>query len=257
MSRLLVTFGFACCLLTTFAFASSSESCARSEPLGALPGADQVLCYTGFAVGYSYDLRIPIWASYSITNSSANGLNVERRDRFRESPEIPEQYRSLLSDYRGSGYDRGHMAGSATIDFSRSANDETFFLSNIVPQRPGFNRDGFGMKGVWGYLENETRDWVSERKRLYVVSGAIASGENRIGSGVAVPEWFYKIFIDLNTGESLAFLMPHEENTREQAASYLTSIDAIEKLSGLDFFARIVDAQEKKLESRVAPSLWP
>lgn len=236
--------------------ASAQEKCEKHLPIGPLPGADQIFCYDGYAVGYSHQHKIPIWAAYRITDSSANGRNVDRQDDFRVNPDIPSPYQSRKSDYRGSGYDRGHMAPSGSIDYSSEANSETFYLSNMVPQRPGFNRDGFGHEGVWGYLENEVRDWVNARGEIYVVSGAIASGKTTIGDGVAVPEAFYKIAIDLKKGDSIAFLMPHKDDLRKHAEKFIVSIDRIEEVSKLDLFQRIVDEQESKLEAHIASKMW-
>lgn len=236
--------------------AHAQENCSRHLPLGELPGANQVFCYQGYAVGYSHGLKIPLWAAYRLSNESANGANVDRQDDFRMNSEVPLEHSSTTADYRGSGYDRGHMAPSGSIDFSAAANSETFFLSNMVPQRPGFNRDGFGHEGVWGFLENEVRDWVRERDEIYVISGAIASGQNTIGEGVSVPEAFYKIVIDLQEAESIAFLMPHEDDLRDRASEFIVSIDRIEEITGLDLFSRIVDEQESRLESYIAPRMW-
>ena len=236
--------------------ATAQEECSKHLPIGPLPGADQIFCYDGYAVGYSYRHKIPVWAAYRITDGSANGLNVDRQDDFRVNPEIPAQYQSRKSDYRGSGYDRGHMAPSGSIDYSPEANSETFYLSNMVPQRPGFNRDGFGHEGIWGYLENEVRDWVNERGEVYVVSGAIATGGVTIGEGVSVPEAFYKIVIDLKKGDSIAFLMPHKDDLRDRAAHFIVSIDQIEEKSQLDLFQRIVDEQEEALEGHIAKRMW-
>lgn len=107
-----------------------------------------------------------------------------------------------------------------------------------------------------GFLENEIRDWVRDRGELYVVSGAIASGRQTIGDGVAIPEAFYKIVIDLSSADSIAFLLPHEDDLRGQAANFIVSIDRIEEVSGLDLFQRIVDEQEAALEAFVAREMW-
>lgn len=253
--RLLKTMAVLFSVLVTV-HAQAEQQCQKHLPLGEFPGANQVFCYDGYAVGYSYDLKIPVWAAYRISHESANTVNVDRTDDFRVNPGVPAEFQSKKSDYRGSGFDRGHMAPSGSIDYSRAANSETFFLSNMVPQRPGFNRDGFGHEGVWGYLENEVRDWARERGSVYVVSGAIATGRNTIGNGVAVPEAFYKIVIDLDEAESIAFLMPHKDDLRNQVERFIVSIDRIEEVSGLDLFQLIVDEQEEKLESFVARQMW-
>ena len=88
-----------------------------------IPGPeDQLLCREGYAVGYDYDRKVPSWVAYRLTPESVN-KRFERSNKFKEDPEIPNQYRSTLSDYKGSGYDRGHMAASATVDFGDAKGD--------------------------------------------------------------------------------------------------------------------------------------
>jgi len=98
-----------------------------------IPGPDdQLLCREGYAVGYDYDKKIPAWVAYRLTPDSVN-KKFKRSNKFKEDTEIPTQYRSTLSDYKGSGYDRGHMAASATVDSSYNAMMESFLLSNMTP----------------------------------------------------------------------------------------------------------------------------
>ena len=85
-----------------------------------------------YAVGYDYDRKVPSWIAYRLTPDSVN-KRFERSNKFKEDPEIPVQYRSILSDYKGSGYDRGHMAASATVDFTFEAMMGSFLLTNIAP----------------------------------------------------------------------------------------------------------------------------
>jgi len=109
---------------------------------------------------------------------------------------IPKDFRSNARDYRRSGYDRGHLAPSGSIDFSRTANDETFLYSNMVPQLPGFNRDKYGKNGVWGKVEHLERLWVKQRGELYIIAGTYVAKQRAgqikvIGNGVAVPDLFF------------------------------------------------------------------
>ena len=96
---------------------------------------------TGYAVGYDYDRKVPSWAAYKLTPESVN-KRFERSNKFKEDLEIPVQYRSKLSDYKGSDYDRGHMAASATVDFTYKSMMESFLLTNMTPQLARLNRQG-------------------------------------------------------------------------------------------------------------------
>ena len=87
---------------------------------------------TGYAVGYDYDRKVPSWVAYRLTPDSVN-KRFERSNKFKKDLEIPAQHRSTLSDYKGSGYDRGHMAASATVDFTYKSMMESFLLTNMAP----------------------------------------------------------------------------------------------------------------------------
>lgn len=234
----------------------ANESCATNMELGNPGGADAILCHDGYAVGYSYQHKIPMWCAYWIERETVD-VNVERQDRFVEHPQIPGQYSSTRGDYSKSGYDRGHCAPSASIDYSAEANQETFFYTNMFPQKPGLNRDMFGHKGAWGYLENEIRDWARQRDQVYVISGAyIGEAAQRIGNGVSVPTDFFKIVISPIGPDVIAFWIPHKENAKYEVSSYLTSVDDIERRTGLDFMSLLEDSQENDLESQIADKLW-
>ena len=83
--------------------------------------------------------------------------------RTQEDESTPEQFRALLKDYRGSGFDRGHQAPAADFKHSQAAMDETFLLSNISPQvGKGMNRD------YWARIETWVRTLAQdERAKRY------------------------------------------------------------------------------------------
>jgi len=81
---------------------------------------------------------------------------------------------------------------------------ESFLLSNMTPQLPGLNRQG------WRYLESYIREWTNERGKLYVVTGVLFEGNHGIiGNGVHLPSHFYKIVYDSVGVDAIAFLVPH------------------------------------------------
>ncbi|MFC1488830.1 DNA/RNA non-specific endonuclease [Thermodesulfobacteriota bacterium] len=215
-----------------------------------IPGPDdQLLCREGYTVGYDYDRKVPTWVAYRLTPDSVN-KKFERSNKFKEDTDIPPQYRSTLSDYKGSGYDRGHMAASATIDSSYNAMMESFLLSNMTPQLPGLNRQG------WRYLEQYVREWTNERGELYVVTGTMFIGEHTvIGNGVHVPTHFYKIVFDPAGMDAIAFLVPHRPISKYKLPGYIVSVDEVEQLTGLDFNNLLDDTVEDDIEDDIE-EMW-
>lgn len=222
-------------------------------------GVDQVLCRTGYVSGYSYQYKAPLWVAFSITSSSVFSDNkAKRQNDFRVDPDLPIDYQSSPNDYDEPVFDQGHMADSADIDFTKTANSETFLMSNMAPQIPEMNRAVFGKNGAWGKLEDYTRSWLKRRNHLYVMAGAIYTNSPKfIGNGVAVPEQFYKIIMDVKTNNAISFLIPaHDKNTGDNLSDYIVSIDDIEASTGMDFFSTLEDSLEDAIESHKEQSLW-
>ena len=140
--------------------------------------------------------------------------------------------------------------------FSQDAMRETFYMSNMSPQLKEFNG------GIWRELEETVRDWAYDNDELYIVSGPILNKGHIIKSigynKVSVPNQFYKIILDLKEPElkSIAFLMPNEKST-EPIKNYIVSIDHIEEITGIDFFADFLPADlERQLEEKGNPNQW-
>lgn len=216
--------------------------------------------YQGYVVGYDARLKVPVWVQYELTRSELDGA-VSRTDNFSADYSIPFGSRSELSDYYGSGYDRGHMAPAADMKRSEIVMTESFYLSNISPQTGiGFNR------GLWAQLEEDIRRWVRQRGTLSIITGPVFMPENKkvsynvIGeNNVAVPTHFYKIIVDINDQDNirvLAFLMPNKAIKDGEIVQYLTSIDFIEKLTGLDFLSSLPGEIQDKIENEVSEKIW-
>lgn len=249
-----------CCDGTPLSDKCKAKGCNKCEPAFTfscnghvaygIPGPDdQFLCREGYAVGYDYDTKVPTWVAYRLTPESVN-KKFERSNKFKEDIEIPPIYRSVLSDYKGSGYDRGHMVASATVDFSYNAMMESFLLSNIAPQLPGLNRQG------WKYLEAYVREWVNERGELYVVTGTLfVDSHDVIGNGVHIPTHFYKVIFDPVTMDVIAFLVPHRPISKSELPEFIVSVDEVELQTGLDFNNFLDDALEDDIENDVE-GMW-
>jgi len=171
--------------------------------------------------------------------------NIRREDRFKEDHDLPEHLRSTLDDYRGSGYDRGHLAAAANHRDSRRAMNLTFLMSNMSPQvGKGFNR------GAWKQLEERVRKIVEKNLSVHVVSGPLylASGSKYergvsyrvIGRrDVAVPTHFFKVvLIEKRPGyyQREAYVLPNSSDAKDKPLNdYQLSIHRVEELSGLVF----------------------
>ncbi|ELB7852399.1 DNA/RNA non-specific endonuclease, partial [Vibrio parahaemolyticus] len=205
----------------------------------------------GYAVGYNYNTKNADWVAYHITAESVNITN-KRSNAFQEDIEMPDYARSTLADYKGSGYDRGHLAPSATMDFTQESMKQSFLMSNMSPQLPGFNRVG------WRVLEEHVRDLANGYNELYVVTGPIYQGnEGTIGNGVAIPSAFYKVILDPSFDEAIAFIVPHRDVSSSELANFITTIDEVERQTGLDFFAQTPDSIEDNMESVKWEEMWP
>ncbi len=207
-----------------------------------------------YALSYVEKYELSEWVAYELTRERLNAKWVRRTNNFRPDPLVKTRS-ATPEDYRGTRYDRGHLVPAADMAFSEEAMSETFFMSNITPQEAGFN------KGVWRELEELTRDWAKHFKHLYVVTGPVTTkpfkeviGENK----VAVPAAFYKVLLDLQEPElkAIAFVIPNE-TTSERLEVFASSVDEVEKLTGINFFNKLMEPKlEAELESKFDLSLW-
>src|SRR6056297_2800745 len=152
----------------------------------------QVVEHTHYTLSYDEQHEQAEWVAYELTASEVNG-SYDRTDNFRKDPKVSTGSASL-SDFKGSGYDRGHLAPAGDMSFSYTAMSESFYLSNMSPQEASFNR------GIWRQLESQVRDWAQNNGSVYVVTGGILDGSYQdIGpNDVTVPSDYYKVILDYN-----------------------------------------------------------
>lgn len=196
-----------------------------------------------YTLSYSEEHEQAEWVAYELKKDQLSYTN-HKRPYFIDDPEA-ETGSASWRNYKRSGYDKGHLCPAGDRRFSLDAFNETFYTSNISPQLNDFNA------GVWNRLEQKTRYWASKYDGVYVVTGGVLTeGLETIGSEyVAVPEYFYKILLDKSRGEYkvIAFLLPHEDSEKP-LNKFVVSIDQIEKMTGINFFPKLPDAIEDKLE---------
>ncbi|MCK4750726.1 MAG: DNA/RNA non-specific endonuclease [Bacteroidales bacterium] len=214
---------------------------------------DTIRSYAGFDLGYNEAFEQASWVAYVLTRREIVSGHVNRTDNFRADTSISTGSASL-ADYRGSGFDRGHLAPAADMKWSQTAMSESFLLSNMSPQAPSFNR------GIWRKLEEQVREWVLEKDSLYVLTGPILEQiDTFIGdSKVGVPGYYFKVLVDLSPPDHsfIAFLLPNARSTGN-LLGFAISVDSLEKFTGYDFFASAPDQDVVEwLEGHLELSGW-
>lgn len=207
----------------------------------------QIIRKSYYTLNYSEQDEQPYWVAYLLKPAMING-QAGREDDFRADPEV-KSGSAQLSDYKASGYDRGHLAPAADMSFSAEAMSESFFLSNMSPQVPSFNR------GVWSKLEQRFRDYVLQEGSVYIVTGPVfLENKGSIGvNEVTVPGFYFKILYDSDPKPvMIAFLLPNEKGTKA-LQEYQVSVDYLETITGLDFFPALPDSLEDELEKLIYP----
>jgi endonuclease G len=211
----------------------------------------QLTQHKQFSLGYSEAHEQAAWVAYLLSNRHAQNL-YDRRNNFRTDPAINTGSASPR-DYTNAGYDRGHLAPAADFDYSKKALSKSFYMSNISPQAPAFNRGG------WKKLEEQVRDWAMQEDSLWVITGPVlTAGLKKIGPNrVSVPNYFYKIILDARQPEikMISFLMPNTKISRE-LRYWVVTADSVEQLSGLDFFPQLPDVLEDSLERAQQADYW-
>lgn len=220
--------------------------------LPAYAKSDKLVEHTGYTLLYSEKDEQPYWVAYYLDRSELYG-SFDRGDDFRADPAIATGS-ATLDDYKSSGFDRGHLIPAADQSWSEQAMSESFFLSNMSPQDPQFNR------GIWSKLEATVRNFADTEGGVYVVTGPVLTdgpfktiGEDK----VSVPNTYYKVILDYREPDTKAigFLLPNK-GSNKSLQSFAVSVDEVEKTTGLDFFPKLPDQQEEVLEAQVDAKAW-
>jgi endonuclease G, mitochondrial len=243
--------------------ASKDDNLALGNPSNAVTNTaspnNYLMVKNAYALSYNKSKNIANWVSWHL--STAWKGDVDRQDDFRPDPNLPENwYEVTPTDYARSGFDRGHLCPSDDRDGVLEDNQETFFMTNMVPQAPEHNR------GIWKNLEEYQRTLIQQGNELYVIAGTIGEGgtgsssfARKIGrkENITVPASLWKIIVILPVGQNdvqrinentkiIAVNIPNENALGiESWRKYTVSVDEIERLTGYDFLSNVpVDIQE-------------
>ena len=210
----------------------------------------QALCFDGFAVMYSGVTRTPLWSAEYLDRNRLNQAKlIDRDDSFHEESRLPQSMRAKLSDYSGSGFDRGHLAPNGNMA-NRSQQYDSFSMANIAPQSPRNNRY------IWRNIESATRYLTQQYGEVYSVTGVaftnksldLLDGEVDSETGklkpkkerVGIPSHFYKAVYIPAINQAGVYYAPNDESERIE----IISLDELTEQIGIDVMP-IVDYQAK------------
>lgn len=216
-----------------------------------------------FSVFYDAANFMPRWVAYPL-NPSLSGSGGRTNKWNQWDPKIPQDFQpaTQTGGWGVNGYDRGHMLPSADRVATDEANWQTFYPTNMVVQK--------GAKlnqRIWGNLEGRVRAWSGGCDTLYVVTGAVPSGEfitDRGGNRVNKPAAFYKVLLQYRKGKStsetytgIAFYLENRDYDQSDVDRTMAmSVSDLEKMVEINFFVNLPDQYIEYAEKRCNYSFW-
>lgn len=224
----------------------------RPETRYGMPPADHLLFNREYIVGYSYLFRQPRWAMEVIDPDNRAVKIPKRLDSFRPDLRIPDRFRAELDDYKGSGYDRGHLISSADRRASEIKNSETFLLTNMSPQLGALNQQ------IWRLHEDAVRNLSNLYVEVYVVCGPlfdVGQTIKQIGKGetkVPIPHSYFKSVLAEEVRGRMklwSFIFPNK-GSKKPFEKFLVTTREVEIRAGLPLWDRLRGTNADKMRSR-------
>lgn len=241
-------------LLSAFSIEIISGQSNFTETVAFSPDRNiQIINHAFYKIGFDVKEKLPAYAYYLLTKEHLALANLERKGSFVKDP-LLNQEQACSDDYAGSGFDKGHLVPCEDMSFSEQAMKETFYYSNCAPQTTELNR------GEWKVVEELVREWAIDFGEAIIICGPVFKPiMKKMGvHDIPVPDSYFKIITihKENQYSSLAFIMPNSVNNLMAPINYTCTIDSIEKVTGLDFFAAFPDNLEEQFENRINVKDW-
>jgi len=168
------------------------------------------LCFDAFAVMHNGNTRTPMFVAQRLNPALVADADEKRTNKFYADARLPRSERAELSDYKRSGYSRGHMAPAADMPTAQ-AMAQSFSLANMVPQ--SIKQNG----GPWAHIEKDTRRYAGRAKGdVYIITGPVFDAQPAtVGDNhVAVPTYLYKLVYDASTNRAWAHWQANRDDAR-------------------------------------------
>ena len=216
-----------------------------------------------FSLEYDKNKKHARWVAFKFYNTTGE-RNIDRSpEPFAPDPEIATNEQRIQADFGRKGYDRGHLCASADRLYNKEANEQTFYYTNMSPQKNSFN------VGIWRDLEAVVQNWGrnnSIRDTLYVVKGAALNKPEYIKEYIGgdktkpVPKYYFMAVIN-KKGEGfkgIAFWLDQTRyySKKDKLSQFAITIDELEEKTGIDFFHHLNDQLENAVEASIQTSAW-
>ena len=249
---------FAVSLLLFISCGSSNKSVVdRYEiPVSGYDLPEVYLERMGYTVSFNPQTNIPNWVAWEL-NSEKLVERESRSDKFVPDPDIDGRRAITTDEYKGCGWDRGHMCPAGDNRWHWRAMDESFYMTNICPQHHNLNR------GDWKELEEACRRWAAIEP-VYIVCGPILYKKPKYGyigkvHKVRIPDAFFKVIltgVESGHPRAVGFIYKNESGNYKRD-HYVNSIDEVERITSFDFFSALPDDVENRIEAKYSLEEWP
>lgn len=190
--------------------------------------------------------RTPLWSAEHLTRMDVEAARqLPREGTFHSEPALPSDEAAYPTDYRRSGYDRGHMSPNGDMS-TPEAQQQSFSLANMIPQAPKLNRV------LWEGIENAVRNWATRAGDVYVVTGPVFQGASlqMIGGRVLVPTLVFKAVYDPGSGQAGVYLCRNTDDSSYEAIP----VDQLTAMIGIDVFPGVPAAVKMRVIALLSPT---
>ena len=193
-----------------------------------LPTNDYIIIrHNSYTLAYDTNHNHTIWCEYVLTSNQLCNSIAKRSNDFRPDPFLLNNTNILVvirnNNYYNSGYDKGHLCPAQDRCYSDKDMSETFYMSNMSPQDPSFNR------GIWKKLEELTRKYAIKKGEITVVTGPVIFDRHfMLDNKVSIPSMYYKILVT-EDGKCYCFLIPNQKSNRN-LREYIINLDFLKAL---------------------------
>uniref|UniRef100_A0A3Q2CRW1 Endonuclease n=1 Tax=Cyprinodon variegatus TaxID=28743 RepID=A0A3Q2CRW1_CYPVA len=206
------------------------------------PSLANIKSRESYVTSYDPRTRTASWVIERLDPASLKGPSDRKFCEFKEDDSIHIFHRATNADYRGSGFDRGHLAAAANHKWSQKAMEDTFYLSNVAPQNPNLNQN------TWNNLEKLCRSLTKHYLNVYVCTGPLylprGGGHTFKSSESERPCSPQVLILEQTDGKGVelrSYVLPNEPiDEKVPLERFLVPIETIERASGLLFVPNIM-----------------
>jgi endonuclease G len=209
----------------------------------------QLLCFSDYAVLHSGVSKTPVYSAEFLTSDRIEAAKgIKRKNNFHAETKLPEDERAELEDYKGSGFDRGHMAPSGDMP-SAKAQRESFSLANMIPQNACLNEE------MWEGIETAVRQLATDEEEVYVVTGPIYPKDANVQvqaigeSNVLVPTEVFKAIFVPSMNQAGVYVAKNEDTKQFRTLS----LEQLKDLVDIDVFPKLKQKVKTTAMSLPAP----